>query len=206
MLVTRRLTDLNIASGEMVSRRYRDLLPYLFTSYRDGYVVSELDQPAVLITKMFYPRWWLQLVGYFSAAAVNRARDSLLLGPAPHPSSSSSPSAGKGVSLPIYFLSLLLAAGVGAVLSLSLSTAKPRAALFHLRRKRGRVPIAQTPSLARPPSLPLSLIQSPADVEYGATYGLVAGCPVVDASFGLRSELRGRSGEEMMSLLVQTRN
>jgi len=50
--VTQLLTDFNEASGQHISIAYRNLLPVLFTSYRDGYVLSQLDQPAVHITKM----------------------------------------------------------------------------------------------------------------------------------------------------------
>lgn len=52
--------------GDYVSTTWRDLLPELITTYRDGYIISGQDEVYVSINKMFYPKWWLEKVGYFA--------------------------------------------------------------------------------------------------------------------------------------------
>jgi hypothetical protein len=50
--LTALLTECNVASGELVTSTYRDLLPFLMTSFRDGYHIEQLDQDSVKITKL----------------------------------------------------------------------------------------------------------------------------------------------------------
>ena len=50
--LTALLTECNVASGELVTSTYRDLLPFLLTSFRDGYHIDQLDQDSVKITKL----------------------------------------------------------------------------------------------------------------------------------------------------------
>lgn len=63
--VIQRLTTFTIEKGEYVSSAWRDLFPQLLTQYRDGYIISGLDQPYVTIGKMFYSEYWLRNVGFF---------------------------------------------------------------------------------------------------------------------------------------------
>mmetsp|Transcript_9536 Transcript_9536/g.14242 ORF Transcript_9536/g.14242 Transcript_9536/m.14242 type:complete len:237 (+) Transcript_9536:1230-1940(+) len=130
--VSQLLTDFNEASGQHISVAYRQLLPVLVTTYRDGYVLSQLDQPAVHITKMFYPQWWLQQVGYFSVSGIDHSPDSILLSPQNPSNPNPSPS---GVSLSTYLLSLLLTAVASACVALSLATTPPRNKTRRLRRR-----------------------------------------------------------------------
>ena len=79
------LTAFTTSEGEHISNSWRDLFPVLLTTYRDGYVMKNLDQPTIAFDRMFYPRWWLEAVGYFKIAG---NRDGILF--------SDNPSAGSG--------------------------------------------------------------------------------------------------------------
>mmetsp|Transcript_9317 Transcript_9317/g.14032 ORF Transcript_9317/g.14032 Transcript_9317/m.14032 type:complete len:668 (+) Transcript_9317:81-2084(+) len=60
------LTQFTIGAGDYASNAWKELFPYLLATYRDGYVVTNKEQSAsVKLTAMFYPRWWLEAVGYF---------------------------------------------------------------------------------------------------------------------------------------------
>jgi hypothetical protein len=59
------LTAFTCAQGEAVSLAWRNLFPLLLTTYRDGMVFGETDKAVFTIKKMFYPRWWLESIGYF---------------------------------------------------------------------------------------------------------------------------------------------
>ena len=61
------LTLFTITQGDEVSLAWKDLLPDLITTYRDGMVITDTDKAVFNIQKMFYPRWWLQAVGYFNS-------------------------------------------------------------------------------------------------------------------------------------------
>ena len=60
------LTDFTVHCGNTVSEAYKEILPHFFTTFRDGYVISNQDGVSVSIRRMFYPQWWLQLVGFFN--------------------------------------------------------------------------------------------------------------------------------------------
>lgn len=64
--VVQEVTQLTQTLGDYVSATWRDLLPELITTYRDGYIISGQDEVYVGIKKMFYPKWWLEKVGYFA--------------------------------------------------------------------------------------------------------------------------------------------
>lgn len=61
------LTTFTVQQGQAVSDAYRHLFALMLTKFRDGLVVGDLDQPHVSFSKKFYPKWWLQAVGYFDA-------------------------------------------------------------------------------------------------------------------------------------------
>jgi hypothetical protein len=63
--IVEKLTDFTVEKGKYISNEWRDLFPFLLTSYRDGYSVSGLDQPTIQIKRLFYPRWWLEATGFF---------------------------------------------------------------------------------------------------------------------------------------------
>jgi ElaB/YqjD/DUF883 family membrane-anchored ribosome-binding protein len=64
--VIKEITDATVSFGQEVSNTYKDLLGVLITTYRDGYIMTDLDKPTMKIGHMFYPRWWLDAVGYFN--------------------------------------------------------------------------------------------------------------------------------------------
>ena len=61
------LTEFTCTEGDYVSTEWRDLFPKVLTTYRDGMVLENTDKAVFKITKMFYPKWWLEEVGYFNA-------------------------------------------------------------------------------------------------------------------------------------------
>jgi len=64
------ITDFTVDSGEYISNTYKELLPFLFTHYRDGYVVNNLTAPKIQYSLMSYPTFWLQQTGYFNQVGV----------------------------------------------------------------------------------------------------------------------------------------
>ncbi len=38
---------------------------YILYRYHDGAIATELDSPNIKMVKMFYPKWWLNITGYF---------------------------------------------------------------------------------------------------------------------------------------------
>lgn len=80
--ITARLTAFTVESGEHVSSTWRDFFPKLVTTYRDAYVVSGQEDTTVSIRKMFYPKWWLERVGFFD---VGGNKDGILFMPNPLP-------------------------------------------------------------------------------------------------------------------------
>ena len=65
-LVVELLTAFSCTEGDAVSAEWRDLLPRVLTTYRDGMVIGDTHKAVFTIQKMFYPRWWLETVGYFN--------------------------------------------------------------------------------------------------------------------------------------------
>lgn len=65
-IVVELLTTFCTTEGDAVSAAWRDLLPRVITTYRDGMVIGDTDKAVFTIQKMFYPRWWLEAVGYFN--------------------------------------------------------------------------------------------------------------------------------------------
>lgn len=100
--------------GDYVTATWRDLLPELITTYRDGYIVTGRDEVYVSIKKMFYPKWWLHKIGYFSGHGNPEAQND-------DPNNwiyfSSGPNgAGSGVAagwMALSLLTVLLAGGLG---------------------------------------------------------------------------------------------
>ena len=61
---------------------WRDLLPLLITKYHDGYIAQNLDTPSLKMKKLFYPKWWLDLTGFWKNPPVT-GPDVILFQPAP---------------------------------------------------------------------------------------------------------------------------
>jgi dipeptidase len=60
-----KLTAFTVEKGDYISTEWKNLFPVLLTTYRDGYIVGGQDQATVEIKRVFYPRWWLEKVGFF---------------------------------------------------------------------------------------------------------------------------------------------
>jgi hypothetical protein len=65
-LIIDKLTKFTVEKGDYVSREWKDLFPVLLTTYRDGYVIGGQQNATVTIKKLFYPKWWLETVGFFN--------------------------------------------------------------------------------------------------------------------------------------------
>ncbi len=63
--IVQRLTEFSNNQANFMSKAWADIFPVILTTYRDGYVIGDLDKPTVSITKMFYPKYWLDAVGYW---------------------------------------------------------------------------------------------------------------------------------------------
>ena len=59
------ITEFTTHSGEEISHAWRKFLPYLFETYRDGQIVTT-NLTYIIRKSMFYPDWWLTLVGYWN--------------------------------------------------------------------------------------------------------------------------------------------
>jgi len=71
------LTDFTLSKGQRTVQTYRDLFPQLIAQFHDGYSAIQLDQPVIKMTKMFYPKWWLEATGYFNNGP-NQIADAIL--------------------------------------------------------------------------------------------------------------------------------
>ncbi len=58
------ITEFTTQSGTHISTAWRDFLPTLFSTYRDGQIVTT-NLTYIIRRSMFYPMWWLNLVGYW---------------------------------------------------------------------------------------------------------------------------------------------
>jgi hypothetical protein len=63
------ITRFTVSTGVATSNEWRDFLPKLMTTYRDGYIISGQDEVSVIPTSFFYPEWWLKQVGYYDIPA-----------------------------------------------------------------------------------------------------------------------------------------
>lgn len=59
------LTDFTNTKSELIQTEWRALLPHLITKFHDGMIATGLDQPSIVMRKLFYPKWWLEATGYF---------------------------------------------------------------------------------------------------------------------------------------------
>ena len=59
------ITEFTTQSGSHISTAWRDFLPTLFSTYRDGQIVTT-NLTYIIRKSMFYPNWWLNLVGYWN--------------------------------------------------------------------------------------------------------------------------------------------
>jgi hypothetical protein len=62
--IIRIITSFSIKQGLFASYSYQNLFPVLLATYRDGYIVNTTEA-TIRLESMFYPKWWLDDVGYF---------------------------------------------------------------------------------------------------------------------------------------------
>jgi len=60
------LGEVSIDQATVIVSAWVSLLPKLITVFHDGYHAQTLDGPKITMTKLFYPEWWLEAVGYFN--------------------------------------------------------------------------------------------------------------------------------------------
>lgn len=76
------LTAFTNQQANAVVTAWKSLLPHLITKYHDGYIATKLDTSSLQMKKMFYPKWWLDLTGFWKNAAV-KGPDVIMFQPAP---------------------------------------------------------------------------------------------------------------------------
>ena len=77
------MNGLSIWQVEAVSGAWRDYFPTLVTKIHDGYWASNLDQASISMNKMFYPKWWLKMTGYFKERPNPPGPDTILFDSSP---------------------------------------------------------------------------------------------------------------------------
>jgi hypothetical protein len=65
-IIIDKLTKFTVEKGDYVSKEWKELFPVLLTTYRDGYIIGGQQNTTVTIKKLFYPKWWLETVGFFN--------------------------------------------------------------------------------------------------------------------------------------------
>lgn len=63
--VVKALTAFTNEKGEFIQTEWRNLLPQIITKFHDGMIATALDQPSIVMKRLFYPKWWLEATGYF---------------------------------------------------------------------------------------------------------------------------------------------
>ena len=104
------LNGLSIWQAEAVSGAWRDYFPQLVTKIHDGYWASDLDQPDIKMNKMFYPKWWLKVTGYFKERPNPMGPDTILFDSSPLASDGQGGDQTRTES--VGFVSFLLVAGL----------------------------------------------------------------------------------------------
>lgn len=89
-----KLSEFTNNAGNEAVHTFNELLPHLITTYHDGYKAEGLDQPDIVMNRLFYPEWlylylfhsnyfrWLKQVGYFNSKP-NVGPDVILFGADP---------------------------------------------------------------------------------------------------------------------------
>eukprot|EP00518_Triparma_eleuthera_P000726 CAMPEP_0182463258 /NCGR_PEP_ID=MMETSP1319-20130603/7237_1 /TAXON_ID=172717 /ORGANISM="Bolidomonas pacifica, Strain RCC208" /LENGTH=704 /DNA_ID=CAMNT_0024662777 /DNA_START=101 /DNA_END=2212 /DNA_ORIENTATION=- len=61
------LTEWSAAQAEMVRAEWWEFLDYMMGKYRDGMKMADVKVDMIKPTKLFYPRWWLEMTGFWGA-------------------------------------------------------------------------------------------------------------------------------------------
>jgi hypothetical protein len=103
------LTQFTHDKGAHTVESWRNLLPRLITQFHDGAHAQDLDKKEIKMTKMFYPKWWLDAVGYWDLGP-NRDPHAIMFAPAP----GANPAAAEGEL--VYTRASYLSGVIGAAL------------------------------------------------------------------------------------------
>ncbi|CAE7770790.1 unnamed protein product [Symbiodinium microadriaticum] len=76
------LTDFTHSKGDHTVESWRELLPRLITQFHDGYSAEDLDAKDIKMRRLFYPKWWLDAVGFFNSTP-NRDPKAIMFAPNP---------------------------------------------------------------------------------------------------------------------------
>ena len=79
-----------MSHGDETMLTWRNMIPRIWATYRDGYVFSGFNQTTISVKKMFYPEWWLEKVGYFNPMNLNHDKNAILFADQPVVTSSGS--------------------------------------------------------------------------------------------------------------------
>ena len=71
------LTETTNEQALLILLGWRNLLPALITKFHDGYTATQLNEPSLKMTKMFYPKSWLESTGFFNSK-INTGPDTIL--------------------------------------------------------------------------------------------------------------------------------
>mmetsp|Transcript_15414 Transcript_15414/g.25781 ORF Transcript_15414/g.25781 Transcript_15414/m.25781 type:complete len:167 (-) Transcript_15414:1028-1528(-) len=82
-IIATKLTDFTNKQGNYINDAWKNFLPFLITKFHDGYVAGNLDGDQISMTKLFYPKWWLEAVGYFDKNKGNFGPGVILFEPSP---------------------------------------------------------------------------------------------------------------------------
>lgn len=123
---------LTTQSAEYAAQAHKastDLFHYLIAAFHDGYQVSNFDASVLSVKSLFYPKWWLELVGFFpasepattapepaadaSAASATNASGSASAAKEAAPATTETPSQSTGVSYGITVLIAVISASLG---------------------------------------------------------------------------------------------
>ena len=61
------LTEWCESQAEMVRSSWWEFLDYMMGKYRDGMRMTDVKVEMIKPTKLFYPRWWLELTGFWGS-------------------------------------------------------------------------------------------------------------------------------------------
>ena len=68
MEAARLLAEADSAAAALSAQRHHDLIAALMTRLHDGYLI-EPHAPKLQLTKLWYPSWWLERVGFYTQEA-----------------------------------------------------------------------------------------------------------------------------------------
>lgn len=66
------LTEQSALFASQSHKTFSELFEYIVTVFHDGYQMSNLNAAHLTVTPLFYPKWWLQQVGYYGDAPATK--------------------------------------------------------------------------------------------------------------------------------------